>query len=251
MSGLDKPTGLAFDFAGNLFVADFATNALYKVTPSKTKSTFAQNLNGPQGLTFDRFRILYVANSKAGTVEAFTSVGSRFTHIFNITSRSVSPLTPARGLPVMSMFLTISMSRRAAMAARPTAALRNSPTIRRLGETFASDVGCPLQIAFEPARDPLFNISTRARVEALPNRELIGGFSDITGNDAKTVLIRGIGPSLAKQFGITQRLLDPTLELHTPDGVVFNDNWMDSQKEEIQATGAAPRTITKRLLSLH
>jgi hypothetical protein len=104
---------------------------------------------------------------------------------------------------------------------------------------FASGLGCPLQLAFEPARDPLLNISTRARSEPGVNRELIGGFI-ITGKVAKTVLVRAIGPSLTKS-GVTQPLQDPTLELHTPNEVFFNDNWMDSQKEDIQATGLAPK----------
>jgi hypothetical protein len=252
VSGLEKPTGVAFDFAGNLFVADIATNAIYKVTPSKVKSTFAQGLNGPQGLTFDRFGILYVANSLAGTVEAFTPVGSRFTRIFNLTS------------PMSVAFQTIAMPD-ASPSPSPTPFVSPSPaatpapqdplfvadgcgttsTIQKFdgtsetGEIFASDVGCPLQLAFEPARDPLLNISTRARVEPGVNRELIGGFI-VTGKVPKTVLIRAIGPSLTKS-GVTQPLQDPTLELHTPGGVIGNDNWMDSQKEDIQATGLAPK----------
>ena len=67
---------------------------------------------------------------------------------------------------------------------------------------------------------------------------MIGGFI-ITGTAAKPVLIRAMGPSLSKS-GVNQPLQDPTLELHTPTGVITNDNWMDSQKADIQATGAAP-----------
>jgi len=68
----------------------------------------------------------------------------------------------------------------------------------------------------------------------------IGGFI-ITGNVPKDVLIRAIGPSLA-HFNIANVLADPVIELHGPGEFVTmtNNNWRDSQEEEIQATGVAP-----------
>lgn len=68
---------------------------------------------------------------------------------------------------------------------------------------------------------------------------LIGGFI-ITGNAPKKVLLRAIGPSLTN-FGLTDVLADPVLELHKPDGtVVTNNNWKDTQQGEIEATMIAP-----------
>ncbi len=69
---------------------------------------------------------------------------------------------------------------------------------------------------------------------------LIGGFI-IAGTDAKEVIVRAIGPSLG-DFGVTDPLADPILELHYPDGttVVANNNWRDDQEAEIMATGLAP-----------
>jgi hypothetical protein len=89
------------------------------------------------------------------------------------------------------------------------------------------------------ARSKLGNMSTRALVQT-GNNVMIGGFI-ITGSGQKRVIVRAIGPSLA-QHGITNPLLDPTLELHNGNGAViaFNDNWKDSQQAEIQATGLAP-----------
>ncbi len=79
------------------------------------------------------------------------------------------------------------------------------------------------------------NISTRAEIGTGDN-VLIGGFI-ITGNNPKNVILRAIGPSLLLD-GV---LADPVLELHEPDGtVVTNDNWRDSQEEEITDTGLAP-----------
>jgi hypothetical protein len=76
---------------------------------------------------------------------------------------------------------------------------------------------------------------------------LIGGFI-VTGADPKTVIIRGIGPSLSVNGSpIPGRLADPTLELHQPDGtVITNDNWKinaqtgQSQEADIRATTIPP-----------
>ena len=68
----------------------------------------------------------------------------------------------------------------------------------------------------------------------------IGGFI-LTGADSKRVLLRAIGPSLAR-FGVPSALADPVLELHGPSGftTIINDNWRDTQEAEIAATGLPP-----------
>ena len=55
------------------------------------------------------------------------------------------------------------------------------------------------------------------------------------------VLIRALGPELTN-FGITDALQDPKMELHDGNGtrLLANDNWKDSQQAAIQATGLAP-----------
>jgi hypothetical protein len=78
---------------------------------------------------------------------------------------------------------------------------------------------------------PLLNISTRMNVGTDEN-VLIGGFI-VIGTDPKKVIIRAIGPSLA-DMDVPDALADPILELHMSDGsVVTNDNWRDSQEQEI------------------
>lgn len=81
------------------------------------------------------------------------------------------------------------------------------------------------------------NISTRLRVE-IGDNAMIGGFI-ITGNDPKTVVLRGIGPSLA-DFGISDVLADPVLVLRGANGATIytNDNWRDdpAQSALIQGT---------------
>jgi hypothetical protein len=84
----------------------------------------------------------------------------------------------------------------------------------------------------------LTNISTRGFVDTNQN-VMIGGF--ISGNGIVRVIIRALGPTLS-QFGVTNVLADPMLELHDGDGALLasNDNWADTQQAEIQASGFAP-----------
>jgi len=107
---------------------------------------------------------------------------------------------------------------------------------------FNNGIGVGLVEAYDlnPTAGSKFgNISTRALVQT-GNNVVIGGFI-ITGSGQKRVILRAIGPSLA-QHGITNPLLDPTLELHNGNGAIiaFNDNWRDTQQTEIEATGLAP-----------
>ena len=99
---------------------------------------------------------------------------------------------------------------------------------------------------FQAGTDPTFpnvrllNIATRMRVLA-GARVLIAGFI-VTGQQAKKVLVRGIGPSLTA-FGIQGALSNPTLELHASDGSLLtsNDNWKDAPNAAaIMGTGIPP-----------
>src|SRR6266513_2312885 len=74
-SGLNNPLGLAFDRAGNLFVADTGTGAVYKFTPEGVQTTFASGLPFPAGLAFDSAGNLFVAADV--TIYRFTPAGAR------------------------------------------------------------------------------------------------------------------------------------------------------------------------------
>ncbi len=82
------------------------------------------------------------------------------------------------------------------------------------------------------ANSRLANISTRGLVESGDN-VLIGGI--ISSKGLTKVVVRAIGPTLAS-FGITNPLLDPTLELFDDSGtpIAINDDWQTSQKGEIE-----------------
>ena len=76
-SGLNSPAGLAFDQAGNLFVADDGN--IDRFTPNGVRSTFAVGLSGPFGVAFDSAGNLFVADRFDGHIYKFTPAGVRTT----------------------------------------------------------------------------------------------------------------------------------------------------------------------------
>ncbi len=84
----------------------------------------------------------------------------------------------------------------------------------------------------------LANISSRGLVETGDN-VMIGGFIVLNTGVPTEVIVRAIGPSLT---GVANPLADPTLELHDSNGatVASNDNWKDTQQNEIEATTIPP-----------
>src|SRR5215211_703604 len=92
-----------------------------------------------------------------------------------------------------------------------------------------------------PAVGPrVLNLSTRGLVSNGDN-VLINGFI-ITGTDPKTVILRGLGPSLAGS-GVSGALPDPVLSLYDSSGtlVATNDDWQtDIGSAFIEQYGLAP-----------
>ena len=85
----------------------------------------------------------------------------------------------------------------------------------------------------------IVQISTRGSVGTGDN-VMIGGFI-IPGSVSKKVIVRAIGPSLGSD-GVTGALQNPLLELHDGTGAVIqtNDDWRDTQEQEIIATTVPP-----------
>ncbi len=101
------------------------------------------------------------------------------------------------------------------------------------------------QTAGSAPADLFGNISTRARVGP-GDDALIGGFI-ITGTQPKTVLVRGIGPSLP----LPGALADPIIEVHGSSGELLatNDNWRDATtRQQIIDTGLAPTNNSESAL---
>ena len=94
--------------------------------------------------------------------------------------------------------------------------------------------------AFPAVGPQSLNLSTRGLVS--PDQgALIGGFI-VTGSEAKTVVLRAIGPSLG-EAGLEGTLADPVIDLFDSAGHVIasNDNWEgDPNAGQISADGLAP-----------
>ena len=114
-------------------------------------------------------------------------------------------------------------------------------------------IGYDLTQTSQPSQTSLGNISTRSFVQTGQN-VMIGGFI-VEGPGPKRVIIRAIGPELT-QYGITNALDNPRLELHNRTGALIasNDNWQttilggvitSNQVSAIQNSGHAPTAASE------
>ena len=117
-----------------------------------------------------------------------------------------------------------------------------------IGDTVTNAVSAAPNPAPPTPLPRLTNISTRALVETGDN-VVIGGFI-VQGSEAKRVIIRALGPELT-QYGVTDALANPTLELYNSAGTLIasNNNWAttiiggiitQNQVHDIMNSGYAP-----------
>lgn len=89
----------------------------------------------------------------------------------------------------------------------------------------------------------LANISSRGFVQTGEN-VMIGGFILGGATSNADIAVRGLGPSLAN-FGVTDFLADPTIELRDENGALLaaNDDWADDpvSAAQLTANGLAPQ----------
>jgi hypothetical protein len=88
------------------------------------------------------------------------------------------------------------------------------------------------------ATSELTNISTRGLVQTNSNVMIAGV---VVQTRSENVIVRALGPTLAN-FGVTNPLVDPALELRDANGSLLasNDNWKTAQQTEITASSYAP-----------
>jgi hypothetical protein len=86
----------------------------------------------------------------------------------------------------------------------------------------------------------IVQLSTRGSV-GTSDEVMIGGFIITGSTTTKKVIIRAIGPSLTV-LGVSGALQNPALELHDGTGSLIqsNDNWRESQEQEIIDTTVPP-----------
>lgn len=72
-----SPTGMTTDNSGNLYVAGYSDNVIYKITPNGDRVIFLKDarLNGPIGLISDKAGNIYIANYNANNVLKIDKTG--------------------------------------------------------------------------------------------------------------------------------------------------------------------------------
>ena len=262
--------GVAFDGAGNLFVS--TGDSIVKIAPDGTQSTFASQLQGAWPMVFDTSGNLFVGLNPIGpsSIVKFAPDGSRTTFVtFTGPSSSITGLAFGAGGDLYARMgssilkirpdgsrTTFSTNDRftyllafdtsGVLFAGLNAYNSTEPAIVKFtstgaATTFAFGPLLPTAFAFEPVTEKVRNISARGLVGGGDNT-LIGGF--IIGGSAlanNAVIVRAIGPSLARS-AVPDPLSDPVLELHDASGatIASNNDWQDTQKAQITASGLAP-----------
>lgn len=262
--------GVAFDGAGNLFVS--TGNSIVKIAPNGTQSTFASQLHGAWPLAFDRSGNLYAAVNPVGpssilkfapdgTSTTFLTFPAPGSSIIALAFGASGDLFVRRGSSILKIrpdgtqttFATndrysypLAFDASGILFAGLNAYNSTEPAIVKLTSsgaalTFAFGHLLPSALAFEPVTEKVRNISARGSV-ANGENVLIGGF--IVGGSAlanNAVVVRAIGPSLSGG-GVSNPLSDPVLELHDSSGAIIasNNDWQDTQKAQIAASGLAP-----------
>lgn len=109
--------GLSFDLDGNLYVANYTTNVILKVTPAGNVSVFASGFNGPVDVVVDCIGTLFVSNYVGNSISKVTpqgvvsiyAIGLNFPHglaldtfgnlyVSNSGSNAVSKIEPQSGI---------------------------------------------------------------------------------------------------------------------------------------------------------
>jgi sugar lactone lactonase YvrE len=188
---LDDPTGLAFNSAGNLFIANSGNGTISEYDPTtNTFSSFSSGLTNPQGLLFDSSGNLYVANDSSGPSGGITEYKGGSALPIN-TIAYASPLNSPSGITIDGfgdLFVTVANDEIAEIAPGGGAASTHLFTVPGL------PLNSPDGITFGPSGD-LYIVNTGGpTVEQVP-------FS-LSGNSI-LISVGSVGQGLSSPRGLT------------------------------------------------
>lgn len=85
-NNIPSPTGIATDSQGNVYIASFSDNIIYKVTPDGRQLVFIKNsqINGPIAMASDANGNMYVSNYNSNNVVKITPTGAVSVLINNV-----------------------------------------------------------------------------------------------------------------------------------------------------------------------
>lgn len=83
---ITAPTGIASDSDGNVYIAEFTTNTILKITPNGKRIVYLSDakINGPIGIAYDNSNNLYIANYNKNNVLKFSPYGELTVLISNV-----------------------------------------------------------------------------------------------------------------------------------------------------------------------
>lgn len=83
---IPAPTGITTDKDGNVYVAEFNTNTIMKITPDNKKIVYIKDakINGPVGIVFDKSKNMYLANYNKDNVLKISPMGEISVLISNV-----------------------------------------------------------------------------------------------------------------------------------------------------------------------
>jgi sugar lactone lactonase YvrE len=252
----NKPIGLFVDSAGSVYVADTANCTIRiggptAVAQSQNIATRARIQSGGDMLIAG-----FIVTGSVPKKVALRAIGPSLANS-NVPSPLPDPtleLLDAKGgqlginddwknadnaAEVQAAGLAPKDNREAAFIATLAPNQNYTAVVRGKG----SDTGVALVEVYDlnPTADSLpANLSTRGFV-GTGGDLMIGGFILGQGSGADTVVVRALGPSL-QQFGISNPLSDPTVELRDQNGglLALNNDWQDTDQTAIESTGLAP-----------
>lgn len=217
---MDPNSGLAINRNGSIAAVRHATTSLNSLPDLRSLHTL---LGTNYSSTFDATRdVVYAVNIGADELVGFNTTTFADELHLPLGEHITASSFPVRFGP--GTFVASPNSRYLALI---------SPTALRIFDLQGNNSA---SITLAPH---VANISTRASVGVGDNVPIAGFI--VNGTQPKKVLIRAVGPSLATAR-VVNALSDPTLELHDSAGVAIalNDNWSDSQRSAIEATGIPP-----------
>ena len=78
---LNYPYGLAIDSSGNVFVANYSSSNILKITPGGSQSVFKSGFYAPQSIAVDSSGNVYISDYNLGTIYKITSAGVQTTYM--------------------------------------------------------------------------------------------------------------------------------------------------------------------------
>ena len=231
--------GIVVDSSGNLFVTDSVNRVIRKITPAGVVTTFAGTpgvvgfVDGPgatakfarpAGIAIDAWDYLYVTDADNGAV------------------RRISPSGVVETLAGAGALATVTNGTGPAARFYYPAGIAVDP----LRNIYVVEVEAHVLRKGSPAPSRLSALSVRSTAGS-GDATLIMGMV-IGGSGSKSVVIRGVGPTLALQ-GVTNPLADPQLRLFSGSTQIqSNDDWggTTALTTAFAQVGLAPLPATSR-----